>query len=370
MKRLLIAAAGTGGHVFPALAVALELRARGWEVLWLGTSEGRLESKVVPAAGFELLSLPVQGLRGHGLLRKLQAPWQLLRAWWQCRQWLRERQVQLVLGFGGYVAGPVGVAARSLGIPLLCHEQNARAGLTNRQLQRFAQAQFVGFAGALRDLPKAEVVGNPLRAEVLAVAAQARTKQPQAVSVSQPLQLLVVGGSLGARALNEQVPLALAKLAAQGIAMQVVHQCGQHQLSTVQAAYQQAGLSAVTVVEFIDDMASAYAAADLVICRAGALTVAEIAAIGVAAIFVPLPHAVDDHQTANAESLVSVGAAKLVPQGTHVIDFNERLTATIEALLSRPERLQQMAAAARQAAHLNATAAVVEAVEQWSHYEG
>lgn len=301
MKRLLIAAAGTGGHVFPALAVATELRARGWEVLWLGTNEGRLESRVVPAAGFELLALPVRGVRGHGWLRKLQAPWQLLRAWWQCRRWLRERQVQLVLGFGGYVAGPAGVAARSLGIPLLCHEQNARAGLTNRQLKRFAQAQYLGFAGALRDLPKAQVIGNPLRADVLAVAAQARAKPAEAMSEPRLLQVLVVGGSLGARALNEQVPLALGRLAAQGIAVKVVHQCGQDQLSRVQAAYQQAGMSAVTVVEFIEDMASAYVSADLVICRAGALTVAEIAAIGVAAIFVPLPHAVDDHQTANAE---------------------------------------------------------------------
>lgn len=369
MKRVLIAAAGTGGHVFPALAVALELRSRGWDVVWLGTTEGRLESKVVPNAGFELLTLPVRGIRGHGWLRKLQAPWQLLSAWWRCRQWLREHQVQLVLGFGGYVAGPAGVAARSLGIPLLCHEQNARAGLTNRQLKRFAKAQYVGFSGALRDLPNAQVIGNPLRTEVLAVAAARRTEQ-EVLDAPRTLQLLVVGGSLGARTLNEQVPLALAKLSSLGVSLKVVHQCGAGQLGAVQAAYQQAAVDAVTVVEFIEDMASAYAAADLVICRAGALTVAEIAAIGVAAIFVPLPHAVDDHQTANAESLVSVGAAKLVPQGTHVIDFNERLTATIEALLSRPERLSQMAAAARQAAHLDATTALVKAVEQWSHYEG
>jgi len=365
MKQIMIAAAGTGGHVFPALAVATELQQQGWSVAWLGTTEGRLENKVVPAAGIPLHPLPVQGLRGHGLFRKVLAPWRLSRAVWQCVQLMRAQQTQVVLTFGGYVSGPAGVAAKLLGIPLLVHEQNAVPGLTTKLLSRFAQEVLLGFAPAQRYLPNAKVVGNPLRAGVLA----AQGKHLEATSAAKPLTLLIVGGSLGAEALNQAVPKALAQIQLQDLVVQ--HQSGSGRTKMVLSRYADA-FNTLTptaektppqleVIEFIEQMEQAYAAADLVICRAGALTVAEIAAVGVAALFVPLPHAVDDHQTANAQALVDQGAARLIPQAR----LEQDLVKELQALLQQPAQLRTMAQAARKAATRDATEQVVAACERW-----
>ena len=235
MNRILIAAAGTGGHVFPALAVAEQLRSYGWQVQWLGTDEGRLESRVVPAAGFSLHSITMQGVRGHGLLRKLLLPLTLFKAFWHCRKLLRTERIQLVLTFGGYVCAPAGLAAKWCGIPLLVHEQNAVVGLTNKLLARLANHVMLGFAAAQHQLPQAEVTGNPLRADWL---------QALPAPVNAVPKLLVVGGSLGAQALNQAVPQALAKVAGntavKKLPLQILHQCGRDRVAEVRAAYQQA----------------------------------------------------------------------------------------------------------------------------------
>lgn len=357
MKRVMIAAAGTGGHVFPALAVAEQLRQSGWYVVWLGTTEQRLESKVVPQAGFPLELIAMQGVRGHGWWRKLTSPWRLLKALLQSRKLLQHHQVQLLVTFGGYVCGPAGLAARTLGIPVLVHEQNAVAGLTNKLLARVAQHVMVGFAAAQEQLPQAEVVGNPLRAEW--------AQTPAKINESAALRLLVVGGSLGAQALNRAVPAALQRLEPSLKAqLQVQHQCGQGNREQVTQAYAAVSLAQLEVSEFIDDMHAAYSAADVVICRAGALTVAELAVIGTPAIFVPLPHAVDDHQTANAKELVRVGAARLLPQ-TELQQVTPLVT-LLHELLTQPEERQKMHQQATQAAYPNATETVVSRCEQWA----
>ncbi|RUO62482.1 undecaprenyldiphospho-muramoylpentapeptide beta-N-acetylglucosaminyltransferase [Pseudidiomarina insulisalsae] len=357
MSRIVIAAAGTGGHVFPALAVAEELRARGHEITWLGTTEQRLEARVVPAAGFALQQISMQGLRGHGLARKLMMPLRMLKAIGQCRKIYRQQQIDLVVSFGGYVCGPAGLAAKAANIPLLVHEQNAVAGMTNKLLARFAQHVMVGFAGAQNQLPGAEVTGNPLRADW----AQAPVKREQ----DDKIKLLVVGGSLGAQALNQALPQAMQRLL-QGQQIQqleVLHQCGQGRVAEVQQAYADKGIDNVEVVEFIDAMHAAYAQADVVICRAGALTVSELAVVGTPAIFVPLPLAVDDHQTANARELADVGAAVVLPQPqlTEVTPLVEIL----QQWLADPRRLEKMRAQAEKAARPNATQVVVERCEQW-----
>lgn len=360
MNRIMIAAAGTGGHVFPALAVAEQLRSYGWQVVWLGTTEQRLESKVVPAAGFQLEQIAMQGVRGHGLLRKLQAPLRLLQAFWQCRRLLKQHQSQLLLSFGGYVCGPAGLAARSIGVPLLVHEQNAVAGLTNKVLARFAQHVMVGFAAAKQQLPGAEVTGNPLRADW--------SQAPINKAAAAQLRLLIVGGSLGAQALNQAVPAALAQLApALQQQLQVHHQCGQGRTEQVQASYAGLPLSQLEVSEFITDMHAAYSQADLVICRAGALTVAELAVVGTPAIFVPLPHAVDDHQTANARELVNAGAGRLLPQAA--LEQVGPLVALLDELLGDAELRTTMRAHAAQAAYPNATETVVNQCERWANPE-
>lgn len=353
MSHIVIAAAGTGGHVFPALAVAEQLRAKGHSITWLGTTEQRLEARVVPAAGFELAQISMQGLRGHGLLRKLMMPLRMLKAIAQCRKIYRQHQTQLVVSFGGYVCGPAGLAAKAAGIPLLVHEQNAVAGMTNKMLARFASHVMVGFAAAQQQLPGAEVTGNPLRAEWQA------TPEP---AVHDALRILVVGGSLGAQALNQAVPAALAQLA-EPQRLEVLHQCGKGRVSEVETAYATSGLSAVRVVEFIEAMHAAYAAADVVICRAGALTVSELAVVGVPAIFVPLPHAVDDHQTANAQELARVGAGVVLPQPQ--LAQVAPLVSVLRDWLAHPEKLHEMRQNAQAVARPQATQAVVERCEQW-----
>ena len=353
MSHIVIAAAGTGGHVFPALAVAEELRARGHEITWLGTTEQRLEARVVPAAGFELEQISMQGLRGHGVLRKLTMPLRMMKAIGQCRKVYRRHHTALVVSFGGYVCGPAGLAAKAAGIPLLVHEQNAVAGMTNKLLARFAQHVMVGFAGAQQQLPGAEVVGNPLRADWATTPERAAHERTR---------LLVVGGSLGAQALNQAVPQAVQQLA-QVAELEVLHQCGQGRAQEVEQAYADSGVAQLQVVEFIEAMHQAYAEADVVICRAGALTVSELAVVGTPAIFVPLPHAVDDHQTANARELADVGAAVVMPQPQL-----QQVTPLVELLqqwLTQPRQLEQMRAQAAKAARPNATQAVVERCEQW-----
>jgi undecaprenyldiphospho-muramoylpentapeptide beta-N-acetylglucosaminyltransferase len=360
MNRIMIAAAGTGGHVFPALAVAEQLRGYGWEVVWLGTTEQRLESKVVPAAGFKLEQITMQGVRGHGLLRKLGTPWRLFKAFRQCRHLLKNHQSQLLLSFGGYVCGPAGLAARSLGIPLLVHEQNAVAGMTNKILARIADHVMVGFAAAKAQLPNAEVVGNPLRADWL--------KPNGNKAPSDSVRLLIVGGSLGAQALNQAVPAAIGQLSTElQQQLSVHHQCGQGRSHEVQQAYSNATVANLVVEDFIDDMHSAYSSADLVICRAGALTVAELAVVATPAIFVPLPHAVDDHQTANANELVRAGAARLLPQAQ--LQEITPLVQLLNELLQDRETRELMQKNAAQAAYPNATEVVVSQCERWANPE-
>jgi len=351
-KRLLIMAGGTGGHVFPGLAVAHRLQADGWQIHWLGTAD-RMEAELVPAHGYPISFIDIQGLRGNGLVRLLVAPWRIAKSIWQARQVLRRERPDLVLGMGGYASGPGGVAAWLSGIPLVLHEQNAAAGMTNRMLARLASRVLMGFAGAFAPSAKTQVVGNPVRADFINLG-QGPAKQ---VPADRPLQVLIVGGSLGARPLNQRVPQALAQLDN----LVVRHQCGKGHLADVKAAYSALKFERVEVTEFIRDMAEAYAWADLVICRAGALTVAEVAAAGVPAIFVPLPHAVDDHQTRNAMSLTEAGAALLMPQASLTV---EALAQQVARLNGHREELTRMAAAARQVAILDATERVAAVCKQ------
>ncbi len=301
---VLIMAGGTGGHVFPALAVAHELRNAGARVVWLGTRRG-LEARVVPAAGLPVEWLRVSGLRGKGLLARLAAPFMLVYACLQALRILLRIRPQAVLGMGGFVTGPGGLMAWLLRRPLLLHEQNAIAGLTNRLLAPLAGRVMCGFPAALK---QGEHTGNPVRADIAALPAP----ELRLSARSGPLRLLVVGGSLGAQALNQTVPAALASLAP-AQRPEVWHQTGLNNLDAARRGYQDAGVDG-RVEAFIDDMAAAYGWADLVLCRSGALTVAELAAAGVASLLVPYPHAVDDHQTANARYLAEAGAARLLPQ--------------------------------------------------------
>ena len=334
----LVMAGGTGGHIFPGLAVAEALRERGWRVHWFG-GQGRpgqpsMESQLVPPRGFAFESIDFGGLRGKGPLALALLPLRLLRAFWQSLQVLRRVRPDVVLGLGGYISFPGGMMGVLLGKPLVLHEQNSVAGLANRVLAGVADRVFTAFPGVLRG---AAWVGNPLRPAFLA--------QPQPAQRfagrSGPLKLLVVGGSLGAQALNDIVPQALARIPADR-RPQVRHQSGARQLEALQKAYAQAGVAA-ELTPFIEDTASAFAEADLVICRAGASTVTEIAAVGAAAIFVPFPHAVDDHQTRNAQFLVDGSAAWLLPQA----QLQAQALAQQLQALDRSELLQRAEAAKR-----------------------
>ncbi|EKF74264.1 UDP-N-acetylglucosamine--N-acetylmuramyl-(pentap eptide)pyrophosphoryl-undecaprenol N-acetylglucosamine transferase [Alcanivorax hongdengensis A-11-3] len=302
---ILIMAGGTGGHVFPALAVADQLKARGYRILWLGAQHG-MEGKLVRQYGYEIAELAVSRLRGGGIQRKLTAPINLLRAVMQARRLIGERRPVLAVGFGGFASGPGGLAARLCGVPVVVHEQNAVPGLTNRLLSRLATVTLEGFSGAF-DSRKACWVGNPVRPEIADLEEPSRRyAQHQGA-----MRVLVLGGSQGALALNRDLPELL--LAVLGADIQIRHQCGANRQDEAAPIYQALHMQA-QVTEFIDDMAEAYGWADLVICRAGALTVAEVAAAGVAALFIPLPTAVDDHQTLNARWLVDRGAALLLDQ--------------------------------------------------------
>jgi UDP-N-acetylglucosamine--N-acetylmuramyl-(pentapeptide) pyrophosphoryl-undecaprenol N-acetylglucosamine transferase len=344
-------AGGTGGHVFPALAVAEALREAGVAVFWIGTRRG-MESRLVPEHGFEMEWVQIEGLRGKGLAQRLVGPFRLLGALWQARGILRRRAPSAVLGMGGFVSGPGGLAARALGLPLVIHEQNSVPGMTNQWLARIATRVFEAFPGSFPKARRAVAVGNPVRAAITAIPEPVRRLSGR---TGAP-RLLVVGGSLGARALNETVPAALALIPEQD-RPQVRHQAGEQTLETARSAYAVAGVQA-EVVPFIGDMALAYAWADLVVCRAGALTVAELAAVGVGSILVPFPHAVDDHQTGNARFLSDAGAALLAPQR----DLTpESLAALLAAVLPDRPRLLAMAERARRLAQADAVERIAAA---------
>lgn len=346
-RTLLVLAGGTGGHVFPALAVAQWMRAQGWRVAWMGGESG-LENTLVPAAGIELHRIRFAGIRGKGLRRWLALPGALLRAVAQSSRIMAGLRPDAVLGMGGYASVPGALSAWLRRIPLVLHEQNAIPGLANRVLARLARRVLTGFPDTL---PGAGWCGNPVRDEICVLPA------PEARFAGRcgPLRLLVVGGSLGARALNETLPQALALLPADR-RPQVVHQAGGGHLGALQEQYRRAGVTA-DLREFIADMAGAYAAADLVICRSGALTVAELACAGVASVLVPFPFAVDDHQSANARFLVQAGAARMVPQA-------ELSAQALAGLLDAVDRaaLLEMARRARALARPRAAACVGEAL--------
>jgi len=330
MRTALIMAGGTGGHVFPGLAVAAELRAAGWDVVWMGARTG-MEARLVPAQGYRMAFVRAAALRRKGLLAALLLPLNLLVGFAQAARAIFALRPDVVLGLGGYVAFPGGMMASLLARPLAVHEQNAIAGLTNKVLARLADKAMTAFPGALSG---AEWTGNPVRREIAALPAP----ETRYAGRAGPLRILVVGGSLGAQALNECVPMALALLEPRP---SVVHQSGEKHLEALRASYRAAGVEG-ELVPFIADMARRYAEADLVICRAGAITVAELSAAGMPGVLVPFPHAVDDHQTANARFLSEQGAAILLPQRELT---PERLAETLRAL-DRP-RLLEMARKAR-----------------------
>ncbi len=344
---VMILAGGTGGHIFPGLAVAHALRARGAQVGWLG-ADGGMETRLVPQHDIVIDTIAVKGLRGKGVGALLTAPLRVLRAVRDAARVLRRRQPAAVVSFGGYAAGPGGIAARIAGIPLLVHEQNRAAGLTNKVLAKAAQVVMTGFP---QTFAHEVVVGNPVREAIAAVAPPAERE----FNHGGPLRLLVLGGSQGARALNNAVPQAVAAL---GQPLAVVHQCGEKMLEESRTAYADAGVAA-HVEPFIADMAGAYAWADLVVCRAGALTLAELCAVGVGSVLVPFPQAVDDHQTRNAEYLVERGAAILLKQGDTLA---AHLQAVLAGLAADPDKRFAMADAARSLAKPDAAERVADAV--------
>lgn len=334
-RPVMILAGGTGGHIFPGLAVARALRERGIPVTWLG-SEGGMETRLVPGHDVPIDTIAVRGVRGKGIAALLGMPLRMIGAVNAARRVLRERNPRAVVSFGGFAAGPGGLAARLAGVPLIVHEQNRAPGMTNRVLSRFARRVLTGFPETFAGIAE-EVVGNPVRSEIAAIA----PPDQRFAGREGPLRLLVLGGSQGARALNAAVPKAVAALRGT-LACDVRHQCGEKLHEDAVRAYAEAGVTA-SIEPFIADMGAAYAWADLVVCRAGALTLAELCAVGVGAVLVPFPQAVDDHQTKNALYLVDRGAAQLLPQGD---DLAQHLGATIEILGHRTDLLR-MANAAR-----------------------
>ncbi|WP_415900224.1 undecaprenyldiphospho-muramoylpentapeptide beta-N-acetylglucosaminyltransferase [Neptuniibacter sp. QD48_11] len=333
-KVALIMAGGTGGHVFPALATAEKLQAQGVHVEWLGSRHG-IEADLVPAAGLKLHSIEVRGLRGKGKLSLLLAPFKLLIALWQALSVVRSVNPDVVLGMGGFASGPGGLAAWLLRIPLIIHEQNAVAGMTNKALSKLAKKVLEAFQGAFKSGLTTQTVGNPVRGSIL------NLPEPKERFSDRegPLRLLVVGGSLGAKAINDLLPEVLADLP-QEQRPEVWHQAGKRNIEETQQRYEALGVTECKVVPFIDDMAEAYSWADVVLCRAGALTVSELSNAGVASVLVPFPYAVDDHQTKNANYLAERDAAILIQQA----DLNkETLTALLTEQLNQRETLMEMA---------------------------
>lgn len=344
-RRLMVMAGGTGGHVFPGLAVAHHLMDQGWEVRWLGTAD-RMEADLVPENGIEIDFIKISGLRGKGLKAQLTAPIRIYHAWRQAKAIMKRFQPDVVLGMGGYVSGPGGLAAWSLGIPVVLHEQNGIAGMTNRGLSHIAKKVLQAFPGAF---PNADVVGNPVRTDVLAL----ELPETRLAGREGPIRVLVIGGSQGARVLNQSMPDVAALM---GDKITLWHQVGKGALESVNQVYEKVGQKQHKVTEFIDDMAQAYAWADVVVCRSGALTVSEIAAAGLPAIFVPFQHK-DRQQYWNALPLEKAGAAKIIEQK----DFSAAAVADLMAGWDRTH-LMEMARAARAAAIPDATERVAAEV--------
>jgi len=344
-KKLLVMAGGTGGHVFPGLAVAKKLQQEGWEIRWLGTQD-RMEAQLVPAHGIDIDFIRISGLRGQRLTQLILAPFKIISAIIQAKKYIKAWQPDVVLGMGGYVSGPGGIAAWLLGIPVVLHEQNAVAGLTNQWLSRIAKKVFQAFPGAF---PQAEVVGNPVREDVVSL------PDPKKKKVGNPLNILVIGGSQGARILNQIVPQVAVMM---GDKAHFYHQVGKGNVATVQATYKDCDPKTHKVTEFIDDMAQAYEWADLIICRSGALTVSEVEAAGVAAIFVPFMHK-DKQHAKNAQQLIDADAAIMIEQP----DFNvESLSHALVQLDNN--RLFDMANRARAIAKTDAAQRVAHEITQ------
>lgn len=337
-KTIVIMAGGTGGHVFPALAVAQSLTAQNWSVSWIGTKSG-MEAQVIPANKIAFDCLSVNGLRGKGFLALLKMPWMLTKACLEARKIIQQRKPDVVLGMGGFVAGPGGLMARLMGVPLLIHEQNRIPGTTNRILATIATKVLQAFPDSFAEKKHAVTTGNPLRKEFLQAVKQKSSQKP-----SQNLHILVMGGSLGAQRLNEVIPEAMALLKD----VEVKHQTGKAMEQKVRQFYSDKSIPA-TVEAFIEDVVDVYSWADLVICRAGAMTISEISAMGVPSILIPLPNAIDDHQTANAQYLVSAGAGILIKQ--------QQLTAQLLVTIIKQQvkQLDVMSRAAKQSAKLDAT---------------
>ncbi len=352
--RMLVMAAGTGGHIYPALAVAKSWQQQGGEVVWLGTPGG-MESRLIPQEGIRLETIAIGGLRGKGPATLLLAPLRLLRALIQAIGVVRRVQPDVVLGMGGFVAGPGGLAAWLMRVPLVIHEQNAIAGLTNRVLSRLAKMVLEAFPGTFTAHSKVVCTGNPVRKQLYRV---------EAAEPHRPLRLLVLGGSLGAKRINELVPEMAATL---GDTVALYHQTGQHNFDETTVLYRQQGVEVdgdlVRVVPYIEEMESAYGWADLVLCRAGAMTISELMLVGRGAILSPFPHAVDDHQTANGQYLQQAGAALLIQQCDLTV---QRLVEVISELMKQPQKVVEMGRAARGPGKPKATEMVVSLCRQWS----
>jgi len=349
IQKVMIMAGGTGGHVFPGIAIAEALKEKGVETVWLGT-EGGMESTWVNNAGIPIHNISIKGLRGNGLVGWLKAPFNVFRAWSQARKIMKTVQPDLVLGMGGFVCGPGGLAAKSLGIPLVLHEQNAIPGLTNKLLAPMAKLVIAAFPQNKITGKQVVTIGNPVRKGLELI---------DTVENTQPCHLLVVGGSRGALALNETLPKALA-LMDEEIRPVVKHQTGKKTLEQAKQAYEQSDMVA-EVVPFIDDMLKAYAQADLLLCRSGALTVSELMAVARPAIMVPYPHAVDDHQTANAQALVDLGGGQIIQQ-TELTP--ERLAEALTAWCVNTERRVKASESIRANAKTRATEQIVDKLLQ------
>ncbi|MGK0404845.1 MAG: UDP-N-acetylglucosamine--N-acetylmuramyl-(pentapeptide) pyrophosphoryl-undecaprenol N-acetylglucosamine transferase [Oleispira sp.] len=365
-KTVMIMAGGTGGHVFPALAVADELKQQGYDIHWLGTAAG-IEADLVPKSGYPLHCINVTGLRGKGKLALLAAPWKIIKAIFQALQFMRIVRPSAALGLGGFATGPGGVAAKLLGIPLLIHEQNAFPGMTNRLLKPLSNVVMQAFPNTFKGSHKLDrlfTTGNPVRASIVSLGSINKDDERK----NQPLNVLVVGGSLGAVALNNAVMDALSLMVKGDHAFSTLehslpniwHQVGKKNIEAVLQAYAAKGLEGkAKVVAFIDDMAVAYDWADVVVCRSGALTVSEIACAGKAAIFIPFPFAVDDHQTANAQILVKVGAAEIKQQKELTAEW---LAERLKSYAEDPGKIKSMSIAAKSVSIANAAQVVTEQI--------
>ncbi|MDR2872391.1 MAG: undecaprenyldiphospho-muramoylpentapeptide beta-N-acetylglucosaminyltransferase [Xanthomonadaceae bacterium] len=347
---VMIMAGGTGGHIFPALAVANELRARDVPVVWLGAA-GAMETRLIPQHDIPIDTLPIGGIRGKGKLTLLAAPWRILRAVNAARAILRRHRPRAVIGFGGFASGPGGLMARLLGMPLLVHEQNRAAGLTNRVLAKLARRILVGFPGTFA--AREEVVGNPVRVEIAALT----PPHWRLAGRRPPVRVLVLGGSQGARVLNTALPQALAGL--RDLDIEVRHQCGEKLREEAEQAYANAGIARFSIEAFIADMAEAYSWADVMVCRAGASTLAEVCAAGIGSVLVPFAAAVDDHQTRNAEFLVEHGASILLKQDDQLAS---RLQTVLRELVTDSARRFAMAEAARTLARANAAQRIADII--------